>query len=165
MKLENIKFNNGAGSKIFSFEDLISTTVFYIKEMPEAKYHIVIGTDSKSQQDVKFVTAVGVHRIGNGGRYFWTRSPVEKCMNLRDRIYNEAIKSITLAQELKSALKDKLGEEFFWDNKITVHIDVGEKGETKKIKDAVVGMVKGFGLEAAIKPDAYGAFALADRHT
>jgi predicted RNase H-related nuclease YkuK (DUF458 family) len=73
--------------------------------------------------------------------------------------------SITFVQELKSRLKDRLGEEFFWDNKITVHLDVGKNGPTKDLIETVVGMVKGFGLEAVIKPDSFGAFVLADRHT
>ncbi|HDH03915.1 MAG TPA: hypothetical protein ENH22_00115, partial [Candidatus Campbellbacteria bacterium] len=31
--------------------------------------------------------------------------------------------------------------------------------------DTVVGMVRGYGFEAVIKPDAFSAFCLADRHT
>jgi len=85
--------------------------------------------------------------------------------------------SITVVQELKSQLKDRLGEEFFWstrnatqgvvggDNKITVHLDVGKNGPTRDLIEAVVGMVKGFGFDAVIKPDSFGAFVLADRHT
>ena len=75
------------------------------------------------------------------------------------------MQSITFTQELKSRLKDKLGEEFFWDDKISVHIDVGEKGPTKDLIEGVVGMVKGYGLEAIIKPYSFGAFVVADRHT
>lgn len=158
-----IHFHNHSGN--FDFDGLIREIVSYIHSRPDAHYHIVVGSDSRADDEVCFVTAVGIHRIGNGGRYFWSRSSPEKCVTLRDRIYKEAMHSITLMQELRSRLKDALGEEFFWDNKITVHLDVGEKGPTRDLVDAVVGMVKGYGFEAAIKPDSFGAFVLADRHT
>lgn len=162
MSFSNIKFHNC--ERLLSFEALIKEIVLYIQKVPEARYDIVIGTDSKAQDEVDFVSAIGIHRIGNGGRYFWMRSGIQKCKTLQDRIYKETMQSITLAQELKSALKDKLDEEFFWNNQIVVHIDVGENGPTRELKDAVMGMVRGFGLEAVIKPSAYGASVLADRH-
>jgi uncharacterized protein len=152
-------------SCVFDFEGLIKELVFYVREKPECRYQIVVGTDSQSGGEVQLVSAVGIWRIGNGGRYFWAKSALINCPSLRDRIYKETIQSITLMQELKSALKDKLGEEFFWDNQIVVHIDVGYNGPTREFIDGVVGMVRGFGFEAAIKPDSFGAFVLADRHT
>ena len=162
MTFSNILFYNC--DRTLSFEELVGELVKYIHEKPELKYHIVVGTDSKAQNEARFVSAVGIHRVGNGGRYFWMRSEMKQCPTLQDRIYKETMQSITLTQELRSRLKDTLGEEFFWDNKITVHIDVGEVGPTRELKDAVMGMVRGFGLEAAIKPYAYGASVLADRH-
>ena len=149
----------------FSFAELIDAIVFYIDENPHNRYEIVVGTDSRAAEKVCFVTAVGVWRVGHGGRYFWTKSPESACPILRDRIYKEVMQSIMLMQELKSALKERLGEEFFWDNKITVHIDVGQNGPTREFIDGVVGMVRGFGFEAAIKPYSFGASVLADRHT
>jgi hypothetical protein len=123
------------------------------------------------------VTAITILRVGNGGRYFWTRTEKIYCPGLQDRIYKETMQSITFTQELRSRLKDNLGEEFFWparnatqsvaggDNQISVHIDVGRKGPTKDLIDGVVGMVKGYGFEAVIKPDSFCAFVVADRHT
>ncbi len=72
------------------------------------------------------------------------------------------MQSITLAQELRSRLQEHL-EETFWNNQI--HIDVGKNGPTKELIDTVVGMVKGYGFEAVIKPDSFGASTVADRHT
>lgn len=158
-----IQFHNHSGN--FDFDGLIRELVSYIRSTSDAHYHIVVGSDSRADEEVRFVTAVGIHRIGNGGRYFWSRSSPQKCVTLHDRIYKEAMQSITLTQELRSRLKDILGEEFFWDNKITVHLDVGFNGPTRDLIDGVVGMVKGYGFEAAIKPDSFGAFVLADRHT
>ena len=156
-------FHNSVGS--FSFDGLIEELVLYIHQKPDARYHIVVGSDSRAEKEVCFVTAVGVHRIGKGGRYFWSRSLPEKCGTLQDRIFKETMRSIVFTQELRSALKDRLGEEFFWNNNLTVHLDVGENGPTRDLIDTVVGMVKGYGFEAAVKPYSFGAFVLADRHT
>jgi predicted RNase H-related nuclease YkuK (DUF458 family) len=161
----NILFYNETLKRHISFDEMIKELVNYIHQYPKAEYRITVGTDSNASAFAQFVTAVTILRIGNGGRYFWTRSEKIFCPTLRDRIYKETMQSITFTQELKSRLKDKIGEEFFWDGKINVHIDVGEKGPTKDLVESVVGMVNGYGLEAVIKPYSFGAFVVADRHT
>lgn len=160
---EKVKFITEGGS--INFDELVEKLIEFVKEQPQREYKIVVGTDSKAEKKVRFVTAVAILRIGNGARYFWTRSEEMYMPTLRDRIYKETMYSITFTQELRSRLKDKLGEEFFWDGKISVHLDVGQNGPTKELIDAVVGMVKGYGFEAVIKPDSFGAFVVADRHT
>lgn len=152
-------------TRTLNFEEIIEELEKFIALKPEAKYQIVVGSDSASSTEVRLVTAVAIHRIGNGGRYYWTRSEIFQCPTLRDRIYKETMQSIALMQELKGRLKDRLGEEFFWDNKITVHLDVGLIGPTRELVDTVVGMVKGYGFDVAIKPESFGAFVIADRHT
>lgn len=147
----------------YTLDKVLSATHDFIAEKPNAFYEIIVGTDSKAADEVSFVTAITVRRVGNGGIYFWTRSEKEKCHDLRERIWKETIHSITLAQELRGRLKETLGDEFFWNDQI--HIDVGENGKTHELVDSVVGMVKGYGFEAVIKPYAFGAFVVADRHT
>lgn len=161
----NILFYNETLKRHIGFEDLINELIKYIQGQPKAEYKITVGTDSNASSYSQFVTAVTILRVGNGGRYFWTRSENIFCPTLRDRIYKETIQSITFSQELKSRLKDRVGEEFFWDKRISVHIDVGENGPTKDLIETVVGMVKGYGFEAVIKPDSFCAFVVADRHT
>jgi predicted RNase H-related nuclease YkuK (DUF458 family) len=163
--MENIVFYNNTLKRHIGFKELIAEIITYINEVPKADYRITIGTDSPGTNNPYFVTAITILRIGNGGRYFWTKSKIIKCHSLQERIYKEAVQSITLTQELKSRLKDVLGEDYFWDDKITVHIDVGRNGKTKDLIDGVVGMVKGYGLEAVIKPDAFCACVVADKHT
>ncbi len=161
----DILFYNETLKRHLGFDELIAEIKKYIAEHPEAEYKITVGTDSNASDYAQFVTAITILRVGNGGRYFWTRSEKIFCPTLRDRIYKETMQSITFVQELKSKLKDRLGEEFFWDNQISVHIDVGRKGPTKDLVESVVGMVKGYGFEAVIKPDSFCAFVVADRHT
>ncbi len=160
---EDIKFHNE--SKTVNFEELIEELVRFVKEKPQREYKIVVGTDSRAEKRVRFVTSVAILRVGNGGHYFWTRSEEFSVPTMRERIYKETMQSIALTQELRSRLRDRIGEEYFWDGKISVHLDVGRVGPTKDLIDGVVGMVRGYGFEAVIKPDSFGAFVLADRHT
>jgi len=163
--MENVTFYNSTIRKRINFEELIKEIISYVKEKPQVDYSITIGTDSPGVKEPFFVTAVTILRVGNGGRYFWTKSKRIKCHTLQERIYKETVRSITLTQELKSKLKERLGEEFFWNNRISVHLDVGKNGSTKDLIDGVVGMVKGYGFEAVIKPYAFCACTVADRHT
>jgi uncharacterized protein len=134
----------------------------FVKIQPNRRYKVIVGTDSLAADESTFVTAITVWRVGNGGIHFWTRSEKEKCFGLRDRINREVIQSITLAQEVRGHLKEKLGDEFFWDDQI--HIDVGRNGPTRDLVDSMVGMVRGYGFEAVIKPESFGASVVADRH-
>ncbi|MDO8554960.1 MAG: ribonuclease H-like YkuK family protein [bacterium] len=165
MPTEKINFYNSTLKRYINFEELIKEIANYIKAEPKADYRITIGTDSPGVTMPFFVTAVTILKIGNGGRYFWTKTETIHCPTLRDRIYKETVLSITLTQELKSHLKDVLGEDAFWNDKISVHLDVGQNGPTKDLIDGVVGMVKGYGFEAVIKPDAFCACIVADKHT
>jgi len=160
---ENARFNCEGAS--ISLDELVEKLVQFVKEKPEREYKIVVGTDSKADKQTHLITAVSILRVGNGGRYFWTRSEEIQTATMRDRIFKEVMYSIAFTQELRSRLKEKIGEEYFWDGKISVHLDVGQNGPTKDLVDAVVGMVKGYGFEAVIKPYSFGAFVLADRHT
>jgi predicted RNase H-related nuclease YkuK (DUF458 family) len=160
---ENAKFN--FEGMTISFDELVERLVSFVKDKPQREYKIVVGTDSKADTKTRLITAVAILRVGNGGQYFWTRSEEIYTHTMRERIFKEAIYSITFTQELKSRLKDKLGEEYFWDGQISVHLDVGQNGPTKDLVDGVVGMVRGYGLDPVIKPYSFGAFVLADRHT
>ncbi len=162
---ENLSFYNETLGKHISLNEVIEEITKYIGEQPKAEYKITVGTDSNASHEAQFVSAITILRVGNGGRYFWTRSEKIFCPTLRDRIYKEAIQSITLTQELRGRLKEKIGEDSFWDDKISIHIDIGGNGPTKDFIESVVGMVKGYGFEAVIKPYSFGAFVVADRHT
>ena len=152
-------------SSVISFTELTEEIARYIELSPKSHYSVMIGSDSRASELSEVVTAIAVWKIGNGGRYFWTRANEVRYPTLRDRIYDETMQSILLAQELRSALRDRFGEDFFWNNHLAVHLDVGENGPTRELKESVMGMVRGFGFEAVAKPDGVAAFAVADRHT
>lgn len=162
MQIDDKKFLDISGQQ-HALEEVMMRIRAFIADKPRERYQIIVGSDSHPSVEVQFVTAITIRRIGNGGIYFWTRSQPERYATLRDRIYRETMLSVTLAQELRGRLKEVLGDEYFWNDQ--VHIDVGERGETRELIPSVVGMVKGYGFEAVIKPDAFGACVVADRHT
>lgn len=147
-----------------TFDGVIDEVVKFVKKEPARFYKIIIGTDSAASGVASLVTAVTVWRVGNGAVHFWTRTPEKKFGSMRDRIWQEAINSITLAQEVRGRLQAALGDEFFWDGN-EIHVDIGENGPTKDMIDSVVGMIKGYDFTPVIKPYAFGASVVADRHT
>lgn len=146
------------------FDAAIAEIVLFVKKEPARFYKIIIGTDSVASDISRMVSAITVWRVGNGAVHFWTRMPEKKFGSMRDRIWQEAISSITLAQEVRGRLQQKLGDEFFWDGN-EIHVDIGENGPTKDLIDGVVGMIKGYNFTPVIKPYAFGASVVADRHT
>lgn len=146
---------------------MVDDLVGFMNEEPEYFYRLVIGTDSKSnilkkKQKIDFVTAVVIHRKGKGGRYFWQKKKVDDIASLRDKIYTETLLSIQLAEKLVPQLTKKLNGERY---RLEIHIDVGDVGPTREMIKEVVGMVNGNGFTAKTKPESYGAFVVADKHT
>ncbi|OHA00609.1 MAG: hypothetical protein A3C12_01765 [Candidatus Sungbacteria bacterium RIFCSPHIGHO2_02_FULL_49_20] len=165
MSFDEKLFHSATLPEQLSLAGVVSEISKYIKEKPGHRYEIIIGSDSAGFEEhpVSIVTALTVRRVGNGGRYFYLKSVPKLYHHLRDRIYAEAMNSITLAQELRGRLRDILGDDIFWQDQI--HIDVGEKGLTRSLVDEMVGMVRGFNFTAVVKPGSFGASVVADRHT
>ena len=144
------------------FVEMVGRIAKYMEEVPDQKYRVVIGTDSQmhNRTEADFVSAVIVHRVGSGGIYFWTREKVAKPYALRERIYEEATRSMGLAEEFLGAFREKVLK---YD--LEIHVDVGRLGETRQMINEVVGMIRGSGFKVKIKPEAYGAATVADRYT
>ena len=64
-----------------------------------------------------------------------------------------------------SRIADRLARNGHGDLDLEIHLDVGEKGQTKDLIREVVGMVVGSGFDARIKPDSFGASKVADKYT
>ena len=102
-------------SNTLELDAVIDGIAAFVKKQPLRFYKIIIGTDSQALSSSSLVTAITIWRVGNGAIHFWTRSEERKFATLRDRIWQEAISSITLAQEMRSRLQETLGDEFFFD--------------------------------------------------
>jgi predicted RNase H-related nuclease YkuK (DUF458 family) len=137
----------------------------FISRDSRDKYQLIVGTDSNGDQQADFVTAVIVYRVGHGGRYFWKRTNGNKTYHtIRDRIYKEVTLSLEIAQDLLGQLGSllKSGKDPSYD--FQIHIDVGQNGPTREMIKEVVGMVRGNGFKAKIKPESYAASNIADKY-
>ena len=145
-----------------NIEQTVSEIIRFMKDDEKRHYKIIIGSDSEAKEGlpVDFITAVVVHRVGNGGRYFWRRIELDKFHTLRDRIIQEVMFSLEAAQKVLASLKSFDAPHFDFE----IHIDVGENGETKSMINEVVGMVRAYNFEARTKPNSYAASKVADRH-
>lgn len=137
----------------------------FISQDLERKYCLVVGTDSNGDKKADFVTAIIVYRIGRGGRYFWKKTNGGKIYHtLRDRVYQEVTLSLQTAQEMLKQLESFLKPKQTASYDFQIHIDVGQNGPTREMIKEVVGMVRGNGFKAKIKPESYGASNVADKY-
>lgn len=143
------------------FEEMMVNVIDYIRGLPTSSYKIIIGSDSQVKQETSFVTAMIVHRLGKGARYYYRKKNHRKIKSLRQKIFYET----ALSLELGGMVHKFFSNSGFDELNVEIHIDVGEQGETKNLIREVVGMVTGSGFQAKIKPDAYGASSVADKHT
>jgi len=158
-----IQFYNPTEGRL-NFGEVIDEIVGMMGQDQRSEYEVVVGTDSHApsgDHEIDFVSAIVVHRVGKGGRYFWKRVREDGIYTLRDKIYKEAFLSFELAKELMKRLE----EETLLDYNLEIHVDVGQHGKTKDIIDEVVGMIIGSGFQVKTKPDSYGASTVADKHT
>jgi uncharacterized protein len=170
INIEDLKFESITHGQLSS-DEVLQTIKDFLEEEPSEEYSLVIGTDSHetngsnlSNRTINLVTAVLVHRIGFGGKYFWTRKYISNIHSLREKIYAETMTSLNFASVFVPLIKKKLNGNSPNYN-LEIHIDVGEHGDTREMIKEVVGMVTGNGFVAKTKPEAYGASYVADKHT
>jgi len=158
------KFFNSSLGITLSSKQVVRELIRFMEVDTFADYKITIGSDyeNKSNGTVDFVSAIVIHRVGNGGRYFWRRVVAEKKFHtLRERLLEEVLLSLETAHDLISTTKKLSLPEFSFE----IHVDVGEHGKSKSMMQDLVGMVRANNFEARTKPDSYAASKVADRHT
>ncbi|NTV30693.1 hypothetical protein HGA91_01765 [candidate division WWE3 bacterium] len=146
-----------------TFKEVIFHIGTFMHNRPSAIYDVVLGSDSQVYSDrVDFVSAIIVHRRGEGGIYFWKRNREEhRKYVLRDRMYHEAVLSMDLANDFMEQFKIEGIIKF----NLEIHVDVSHTGKTREVINEVVGMVRGSGFIVKTKPEAFGAASVADKHT
>jgi len=153
---------------VISSKRMISEIVKFIKQDSKNYYRLVIGTDSQVKKlngvsECDYVTAVIIHRLGQGARYFWRKEKVKMLPVLRDKIYKETMMSLKTAESLVPEIRKSINGSGRYE--LEIHIDVGQLGPTRDMIKEVVGMVTGSGYIAKTKPDSWGASSVADKHT
>ena len=152
------KWSTGSGYEI-SMQDIEKELETHISNNGD----IYLGCDSflKAEYCV-FASVICLHGADeqSGGRYYWIREryPAGKFRNLQYRIFSEASKTVSLAM--------KLSERFPKAN-IELHMDISakESAKTHKFVDALTGFAKSAGFNCQIKPYAWAAAAIADKHS
>ena len=149
----------GAGERI-SFEEIID-----IISMHESKNgKISVGSDSfVKKEDCIFSLAICLFKASEqqGGRYFIKRTKIDKRKypNLLQRILAEVQKSVGLGLKILEIIPIL---------DIEIHLDVSSasKGNgTSRYADMLMGYATGAGFSCKIKPDAYAATSVADKHS
>jgi len=155
-------FHSSFGVQL-AVDRVVSEIVRFMKADPKRAYTVIIGTDSEqfATKNADFVTAVVVHRRGNGGRFFWRRIELGKFHTLRDRIIQEVLLSLEVARSVLTELQ-KRESPANWD--FEIHADIGEQGETKTLIQEVVGMIRASNFAVKTKPDSFAATKVADRY-
>jgi|SRR5690554_364511 len=146
---------------VMNFPSVFTAIRDFMAENPEDEYRLIIGTDSQVRRQTVFVTALIVHRVGKGGRFFYTRRRERVMDSLRQRIYYETSLSLDIAAKVTAML----AQTELADLKLEIHLDIGPNGETRSLIRELVGMVIGSGFAARIKPYSIGASSVADKYT
>jgi len=144
-----------------SLQSVFKNIQDYINQNPNEDYRLMIGTDSQVRQQTVFVTAIIIHRVGKGAKYYYCKQRHRPMKSLRQRIYYETSLSLEVAAKLTSLLAKANME----DLRLEIHLDIGTNGETKGMIRELVGMVIGSGFAARIKPYSIGASTVADKYT
>ncbi|MCX7778961.1 MAG: ribonuclease H-like YkuK family protein [Patescibacteria group bacterium] len=159
-QLSTIYFNPTIGQ--LTLDQVAKEIIKFIEENLNKKYHIIIGSDSEGQGEIELVNAIVVHRLGQGGRYFWRKIYGERVKTLRQKIYEEVNLSLTTALTILKLFREY--KKTLARCEVEIHVDIGEGGETKEMIKEIVSMIRGYGLTVKTKPEAYGATKVADRH-
>lgn len=143
---------------------LVDRVVSFIETEANSHFKIVVGTDSEltANSTAHFVSAIVIHHVGHGGVYFWSQNTKNGIKDLRQRMYEEATFSLSLAQKLLDEFKKR---DLPLDKLLEIHVDVGQNGDTKMMINEIAGMIRGSGFICKTKPDSFAASNVADRHT
>lgn len=142
-------------------EEMFADMMQFVEGNPEAQYKIIIGTDSQARLRTCFVTAVIIHQVGKGARYYYKKRYQRKITSLRQKIFFET----ALSLETANFIAQKLTASGHANLNLEIHLDIGPNGDTKDLIREIVGMVVGSGFTAKIKPYSCGASKVADRFT
>lgn len=148
---------------VVTLEQVAEDAIQERREHPQDRFRLIIGTDSQPHEhtaSATFVTAVILHRVGRGARYYVHKEHHEHIHSLRQRMFTEASLSLQVGG-LLSELLQKAGQDW----QIEVHLDIGEGGETKQWIREIVAWIESNGYEARIKPESFGASKVSDRYT
>tara|TARA_R110000824_G_scaffold8737_3_gene39550 strand:- start:14433 stop:14930 length:498 start_codon:yes stop_codon:yes gene_type:complete len=149
----------GASGDLIEFEEIIELVKVHSKNNGT----VYIGTDSHIKREkCTFSTAICLIGTTNGvkNRYFISRNKTtsKNYPTLLHRITQEVNKSVDVGLNLLNYCP-KI--------QIELHLDISAENKNEKtsqFSSMLVGYAQGSGFNCRIKPDAYAASSVADRH-
>ena len=126
---------------------------------------IYVGADSKTftkrgEHFIAYVTVVVIHMNGREGAYMHRQVEYEKdySRSMRERLMNEVYKAGTLAAEIAEEVGDR---------PFAVHLDINPDPSHKSsvcVKQATGYILGTLGFKPDLKPEAFAATTVSDRH-
>lgn len=125
---------------------------------------IFIGTDSNvERKECVFSTVICLHGSEGqlGGRYFFRKTKFKafKFPTILERITLEVEKSVQLSLKMHEECPGA---------DIEIHLDISssdKKEKTSSYADMLIGYARGVGFKCKVKPDAFAASSIADKHS
>lgn len=157
--------------KNMSFADVIASIKYFIRVNPDSKYRLAVGTDSQVKgRYTCFAIGIHMHRVGQGAWCCISKMIENKRYgSLKEKIARETLLTYEVAnmlnEQLMEALCDFSVKYKNFECKLEAHIDIGTRGETRKLVKEMVGYFEGMHMDAKIKPDAYVASTYANRYS
>lgn len=164
--MEDKIFKRGNGQAV-KYHEMIEVISDFIAAQPRSEYEITVGTDSQNHSATKIVTVIAVHRVGDGGIFFYRTEYINKIRILKEKIIEETARSIENATGLLDGIQlnliDKDIDVEDLNLHFQIHCDIGKKGKTKTLIKEITAWVEASGFEVAIKPNSYTASGIANK--
>tara|TARA_B000000557_G_scaffold259467_1_gene255378 strand:+ start:10748 stop:11218 length:471 start_codon:yes stop_codon:yes gene_type:complete len=149
----------GSGEEV-SFDKLLQRVRHHVSD----KGTVYVGTDSFLTKDCcTFSTAIVLHGGNNqvGGYYFFTKNKFgnNSFNTLIVRVTEEVNLSVQMALKIRQLCPTA---------KLELHIDASPAdggNATSQFSDMLIGFAKGAGFNVKVKPDAFAAACIADKHS
>lgn len=159
-------FKRGNGQTV-SYDEMIRLVANYISQDTGKEYEITVGTDSQNHSQTKMVEVIAIHRVGDGGIFFYRVEYIRKIRSIKDKIIEETARSLDNAQGFLDEVGLELLERDIDIDKMNIrfqiHCDIGHKGRTQSLINEITNWVHSMGYECSIKPDSYTASGIANR--
>ena len=159
-------FTRGNGQRV-NYNQMIKIITDYIKKDLKAEYDITIGTDSQTHSEVKIVEVIAVHKVGDGGIFFYHSEYRERFRALKEKIVEETSRSLENANGFLDNIELLLLEDNIDIEKLNlnfhIHCDIGHKGKTKELIKEITNWVESLGYDCLIKPESYTASGIANK--
>jgi predicted RNase H-related nuclease YkuK (DUF458 family) len=159
-------FTRGNGQRV-NYNQMIKIIADYIKKDLKAEYDITIGTDSQTHSEVKIVEVIAVHKVGDGGIFFYHSEYRERFRALKEKIVEETSRSLENANGFLDNIELLLLEDNIDIEELNlnfhIHCDIGHKGKTKELIKEITNWVESLGYDCLIKPESYTASGIANK--